>query len=74
VAAERRELYRFSTDMGKLALSIADKHGSTGEKWYHLSSALVFLLYISTTVVLWFSSVPWFLVTIPCIFAAISLG
>jgi hypothetical protein len=32
VAAERRELYRFSTDMGKLALSIADKHGSTGEK------------------------------------------
>jgi hypothetical protein len=32
-AAERRELYRFSCDMGKLALKIAERHGSSGEKW-----------------------------------------
>ncbi|CAA7259981.1 unnamed protein product [Cyclocybe aegerita] len=31
-AAERRELYRFSTDIAKLALRIADRHGSSGEK------------------------------------------
>lgn len=33
-AAEKRELYRFSSDLGKLALKIADKYGSNGEKWY----------------------------------------
>lgn len=33
VAAERRELYRFSSDVAKLALRIADKHGTSGEKW-----------------------------------------
>lgn len=32
-AAEKRELYRFSSDLGKLALLIADRHGSSGEKW-----------------------------------------
>ncbi|KAK2461712.1 hypothetical protein APHAL10511_006175 [Amanita phalloides] len=31
-AAERRELYRFSTDLAKLALRIADKYGNSGEK------------------------------------------
>ncbi|KAF9015434.1 dual-domain HisK/Mak2 protein kinase [Cyathus striatus] len=31
-AAERRELYRFSADLGKLALRIAARHGSMGEK------------------------------------------
>ncbi|RDB29051.1 Peroxide stress-activated histidine kinase mak2 [Hypsizygus marmoreus] len=31
-AAEKRELYRFSTDLGKLALRIAEKYGSSGEK------------------------------------------
>ncbi|KZT06226.1 histidine kinase [Laetiporus sulphureus 93-53] len=31
-AAERRELYRFSTDLGKLALRIADQHGTSYEK------------------------------------------
>ncbi|RXW16010.1 hypothetical protein EST38_g9848 [Candolleomyces aberdarensis] len=31
-AAERRELYRFSTDLAKLALRIADAHGSSMEK------------------------------------------
>ncbi|KAF8349828.1 hypothetical protein F5887DRAFT_942564 [Amanita rubescens] len=31
-AAERRELYRFSTDLAKLALRIADKHGNSGDK------------------------------------------
>ncbi|TFK40893.1 dual-domain HisK/Mak2 protein kinase [Crucibulum laeve] len=30
--AEKRELYRFSADLGKLALQIADRHGSMGEK------------------------------------------
>lgn len=33
-AAERRDLYRFSSDLAKLALRIADVHGSSGEKWY----------------------------------------
>ncbi|KAF8167825.1 hypothetical protein B0H34DRAFT_645007 [Crassisporium funariophilum] len=32
VAAERRELYRFSVDLAKLALRIAERHGSSGEK------------------------------------------
>lgn len=32
-AAERRELYRFSADLGKLALRIADQYGSSSEKW-----------------------------------------
>ncbi|KAI0078477.1 histidine kinase [Panus rudis PR-1116 ss-1] len=31
-AAERRELYRFSADLGKLALRIADQYGSSLEK------------------------------------------
>ncbi|KAG6837910.1 hypothetical protein H0H93_013063 [Arthromyces matolae] len=30
--AEKRELYRFSVDLGKLAIMIAEKHGSAGEK------------------------------------------
>lgn len=34
VAAERKELYLFSTNIAKVALRIAEKHGSTGEKWY----------------------------------------
>ena len=32
-AAERRELFRFSADLGKLALRIADQYGSSFEKW-----------------------------------------
>ena len=32
-AAERRELYRFSADLGKLALHLADQYGSNHEKW-----------------------------------------
>jgi len=32
--AERRGLYRFATDLGRLALKIADKHGSISEKWF----------------------------------------
>ncbi|KAL0581381.1 Chk1 protein kinase [Marasmius crinis-equi] len=31
-AAEQRELYRFSAGLGKLALRIADQHGSSSEK------------------------------------------
>ncbi len=27
-------MYRFSVDMAKLALRIADKYGGSGEKWY----------------------------------------
>jgi hypothetical protein len=38
VAAERKELYLFSTDIAKVALRIAEKHGSTGEKWYVIES------------------------------------
>jgi hypothetical protein len=30
---ERRELYRFSADLAKLALRIADRYGTSGEKW-----------------------------------------
>ena len=32
-AAERRELFRFSADLGKLALRIADQYGTSFEKW-----------------------------------------
>jgi hypothetical protein len=32
-AAEGRELYRFSVDLAKLALRIAERHGTSGEKW-----------------------------------------
>ncbi|TFK30704.1 dual-domain HisK/Mak2 protein kinase [Coprinopsis marcescibilis] len=31
-AAERREMYRFSADLAKLALRIAERHGSSAEK------------------------------------------
>ncbi|TDL28897.1 histidine kinase [Rickenella mellea] len=42
-AAERRELYRFSADLGKLALRIADTHGTNLDKCraYALYAALV---------------------------------
>ncbi|KAI3615522.1 histidine kinase [Moniliophthora roreri] len=42
-AAERRELYRFSTGLGKLALRIAEQHGTNSEKCraYVLFCALV---------------------------------
>lgn len=33
-AAERRGLYRFAVDLGRLALQIADKHGTMAEKWF----------------------------------------
>lgn len=42
-AAEQRELYRFSADLGKLALRIAERHGSTGEKWYATFPLLLLL-------------------------------
>lgn len=31
--AERRGLYRFAVDLGRLALEIADRRGTMGEKW-----------------------------------------
>jgi hypothetical protein len=34
IAADKRGLYRFAVDLGKLALDIADRHGSNGNKWY----------------------------------------
>lgn len=34
ISSERRELYRFSADLAKLALRIAERHGSSGEKWF----------------------------------------
>jgi heme/copper-type cytochrome/quinol oxidase subunit 3 len=33
-AAERKELYRFSVDLGKLALRIAECHGTNSDRWY----------------------------------------
>lgn len=42
-AAERRELYRFSADLGKLALRIAEKYGSSSEKWFVNGPSLVAL-------------------------------
>ena len=33
-AAERRELYRFSVDLGRLALRIAERHGTNADRWY----------------------------------------
>jgi hypothetical protein len=32
-AAGRREMYRFSVDLAKLALDIAELHGGSKEKW-----------------------------------------
>lgn len=31
-AAERRDLYRFSADLGRLGLRIAEAHGTSAEK------------------------------------------
>ncbi|KAJ3003995.1 hypothetical protein NUW54_g5022 [Trametes sanguinea] len=42
-AAERRELYRFSADLGKLALRIADQYGTSFEKWCVLSLRMALL-------------------------------
>ncbi len=36
-AAEQRELYRFSADLARLALRIAERHGSSSEKWFVIS-------------------------------------
>jgi hypothetical protein len=33
-AAERKELYRFSVDLGKLALRISERHGTNADRWY----------------------------------------
>lgn len=33
-AAERKELYRFSVDLGKLALRIAERHGTNADRWH----------------------------------------
>jgi hypothetical protein len=33
-AAERKELYRFSVDLGKLALRIAECHGTNADRWH----------------------------------------
>jgi hypothetical protein len=33
-AAERKELYRFSVDLGKLALRIVERHGTNADRWY----------------------------------------
>ncbi len=33
-AAERKELYRFSVDLGRLALRIAERHGTNADRWY----------------------------------------
>lgn len=30
---ERRGLHRFAVDLGRLALEIADRHGTMAEKW-----------------------------------------
>jgi hypothetical protein len=30
---ERRQLYRFSADLGKLALRISERFGTSSEKW-----------------------------------------
>jgi hypothetical protein len=35
-AAERKELYRFSVDLGKLALHIAERYGTNADRWYVL--------------------------------------
>jgi hypothetical protein len=32
-AAERREMYQFSVDLGKLGLQIAENFGTSEEKW-----------------------------------------
>ena len=39
-AAERKELYRFSVDLGKLALRIAERHGTNADRW-HVPIALL---------------------------------
>jgi len=32
-SAERKELYRFSVDLGKLALRIAERYGTNADRW-----------------------------------------
>jgi len=40
--AERRGLYRFAADLGRLALQIAEKYGSMSEKWFdHLLDPVI---------------------------------
>lgn len=48
-AAERRELYRFSADLGKLALRIADHFGTSYEKWFGILFYLEILLTCCTS-------------------------
>ena len=43
-AAERKEMYRFSVDLGKLALRIADKYGGSAEKWFVIARATLDML------------------------------
>lgn len=33
-SAERKGLYRFSVDLGKLALRIVERHGTNADRWY----------------------------------------
>lgn len=45
--ADRRDLLRFSVDLGKLALCIAEKHGTSSDKWL-----VLFLLPANTALLL----------------------
>jgi biotin synthase-like enzyme len=48
-AAERKELYRFSVDLGKLALRIAERHGTNADRWYVSLACLSSTLNISSS-------------------------
>lgn len=57
-AAERKELYRFSVDLGKLALRIAERHGTNADRWYvPLASYYPYSTYSSAA--RWSCIVPW---------------
>jgi hypothetical protein len=59
-AAERKQLYRFSVDLGKLALRIVERHGTNADRW-HVTFIAASLSYIfnAPSVALWSCIAPW---------------
>jgi hypothetical protein len=40
-SAERKGLYRFSVDLGKLALRIVERHGTNADRWYAACCSII---------------------------------
>jgi hypothetical protein len=58
-SAERKGLYRFSVDLGKLALRIVERHGTNADKWYASCCSIIVHaeLYFSRSLVMYCSMV-----------------